>query len=128
MGQLGYAAAIHGAQGLTADTMHPLATGQESRQALCTMLTCGRQANHLSFRLSGTATGPAQPSTPFPPSCPLAASCPERLAHASCRSTPLGGAGSAVAGQVLGEGLTDEVRLAPSGFLRQVLELLLGGL
>jgi hypothetical protein len=44
---LGYAATIHAAQGVTADTMHGLATGQESRQQLYTMLTRGRAANHL---------------------------------------------------------------------------------
>ena len=34
---LGYAATIHTAQGVSADTMHGLLTGQESRQQLCTM-------------------------------------------------------------------------------------------
>jgi hypothetical protein len=34
---LGYATTIHGAQGVSADTMHGLLTGQESRQQLCTM-------------------------------------------------------------------------------------------
>lgn len=31
---LGYATTIHGAQGLTSDTMHGLATGEESREQL----------------------------------------------------------------------------------------------
>ena len=39
---LGYAITIHAAQGVTADTMHGLITGQESRQQLYTMLTRGR--------------------------------------------------------------------------------------
>jgi conjugative relaxase-like TrwC/TraI family protein len=44
---LGYATTIHAAQGVTADTMHGLLTGQESRQQLYTMLTRGRAANQL---------------------------------------------------------------------------------
>jgi hypothetical protein len=36
-----------------ADTMHGLATGQESRQQLYTMLTRGRAANHLYLRVVG---------------------------------------------------------------------------
>jgi hypothetical protein len=36
---LGYATTIHAAQGVSADTMHGLLTGQESRQQLYTMLT-----------------------------------------------------------------------------------------
>jgi len=50
---LGYATTIHGAQGLTADTMHGLATGEESREQLYTMLTRGRQANHLYLQVVG---------------------------------------------------------------------------
>ncbi len=50
---LGYATTIHGAQGITADTMHGLATGEESRQELYTMLTRGRQANHLYIQVVG---------------------------------------------------------------------------
>jgi conjugative relaxase-like TrwC/TraI family protein len=50
---LGYATTIHAAQGVTADTMHGLATGLESRQQLYTMLTRGRTANHLYLRVVG---------------------------------------------------------------------------
>jgi conjugative relaxase-like TrwC/TraI family protein len=50
---LGYATTIHAAQGATADTMHGLATGQESRQQLYTMLTRGRVANHLYLQVVG---------------------------------------------------------------------------
>jgi conjugative relaxase-like TrwC/TraI family protein len=50
---LGYATTIHAAQGVTADTMHGLATGQESRQQLYTMLTRGRHANHLYLQIVG---------------------------------------------------------------------------
>ncbi|MBN9103767.1 MAG: relaxase domain-containing protein [Propionibacteriaceae bacterium] len=45
--ELGYATTVHGAQGVTADAMHGLATGSESRQQLYTMLTRGRTANHI---------------------------------------------------------------------------------
>ena len=50
---LGYATTIHAAQGVTADTMHGLLTGQESRQQLYTMLTRGRVANHLYLQVVG---------------------------------------------------------------------------
>jgi conjugative relaxase-like TrwC/TraI family protein len=50
---LGYATTIHGAQGISADTMHGLLTGQESRQQLYTMLTRGRHANHLYLLVVG---------------------------------------------------------------------------
>ena len=50
---LGYATTIHGAQGVSADTMHGLLTGQESRQQLYTMLTRGRHANHLYLQVVG---------------------------------------------------------------------------
>ena len=50
---LGYATTIHAAQGVSADTMHGLVTGQESRQQLYTMLTRGRHANHLYLQVVG---------------------------------------------------------------------------
>jgi conjugative relaxase-like TrwC/TraI family protein len=50
---LGYASTIHGAQGVSADTMHGLLTGQESRQQLYTMLTRGRHSNHLYLQVVG---------------------------------------------------------------------------
>jgi conjugative relaxase-like TrwC/TraI family protein len=50
---LGYATTVHAAQGVTADTMHGLVTGQESRQQLYTMLTRGRAANHLYLQVVG---------------------------------------------------------------------------
>ncbi|MCE0487820.1 MobF family relaxase [Ornithinimicrobium sediminis] len=45
--ELGYAATVHTAQGVTTDTMHGIITGQESRQLLYTMLTRGRHENHV---------------------------------------------------------------------------------
>src|SRR5829696_2048789 len=50
---LGYATTIHGAQGVSADTMHGLLTGQESRQQLYSMLSRGRRANHLYLQVVG---------------------------------------------------------------------------
>jgi AAA domain len=50
---LGYATTIHGGQGVSADTMHGVLTGQESRQQLYTMLTRGRHANHLYLQVVG---------------------------------------------------------------------------
>jgi conjugative relaxase-like TrwC/TraI family protein len=50
---LGYATTIHSAQGVSADIMHGLVTGQESRQHLYTMLTRGRRANHLFLQVVG---------------------------------------------------------------------------
>jgi hypothetical protein len=50
---LGYASAIHAAQGVSADTMHGLLCGRESRQQLYTMLTRGRHANHLYLQVVG---------------------------------------------------------------------------
>jgi conjugative relaxase-like TrwC/TraI family protein len=50
---LGYATTIHGAQGVSADAMHGLLIGQESRQQLYTMLTRGRHSNHLYLQVVG---------------------------------------------------------------------------
>ena len=50
---LGYATTIHTAQGISADTMHGLVTGMESRQQLYTMLSRGRAANHLYLQVVG---------------------------------------------------------------------------
>ena len=50
---LGYATTIHSAQGVSADIMHGLLTGQECRQQLYTMLTRGRHANHLYLQVVG---------------------------------------------------------------------------
>ena len=51
--ELGYATTVHGAQGVSVDTMHGLATGTESRQELYTMLTRGRTANHVHVQVVG---------------------------------------------------------------------------
>jgi conjugative relaxase-like TrwC/TraI family protein len=51
--ELGYATTIHTAQGITADTMHGLITGNESRQQLYTMCSRGRLSNHIYLQLVG---------------------------------------------------------------------------
>ena len=51
--ELGYAATIHSAQGISVDTVHGLATGEETRQQLYTMLTRGSAANHLYLQVIG---------------------------------------------------------------------------
>jgi hypothetical protein len=51
--ELGYASTVHTAQGVTADTMHGVVTGEESRQQLYTMLTRGRSANHVYLSVVG---------------------------------------------------------------------------
>jgi UvrD-like helicase C-terminal domain len=51
--ELGYASTVHTAQGVTADTVHCVVTGEESRQQLYTMLTRGRSANHLYVPVVG---------------------------------------------------------------------------
>ncbi|WP_148046155.1 MobF family relaxase [Nocardioides marmoriginsengisoli] len=45
--RLGYATTVHGAQGMTTDTAHVVATGEESRQTLYVGLSRGRDANHV---------------------------------------------------------------------------------
>ncbi|WP_156391133.1 MULTISPECIES: MobF family relaxase [unclassified Nocardioides] len=45
--ELGYATTVYTAQGSTADVMHGIVTGTEDRQLLYTMLTRGREENHL---------------------------------------------------------------------------------
>jgi hypothetical protein len=66
---LGYATTIHSAQGVSADTMHGLLTGQESRPQLYTMLTRGRHANHLYLQVVGDGDPHSliRPETVAPP-------------------------------------------------------------
>lgn len=51
--ELGYATTIHGAQGISVDTVHGLATGEETRQQLYTMVTRGSATNHLYLQVVG---------------------------------------------------------------------------
>jgi len=50
---LGYATTVHGAQGITADVAHTVATGQETRQLLYVAMTRGRNANHVYLSTAG---------------------------------------------------------------------------
>jgi len=67
--ELGYATTVHGAQGVTADAMHGLATGSESRQQLYTMVTRGRIANHIYLANVGDGDPHSliDPDTVLPP-------------------------------------------------------------
>ncbi|MEN0072718.1 MAG: transfer protein Tra, partial [Propionicimonas sp.] len=67
--ELGYATTVHGAQGVTADAMHGLATGCESRQQLYTMVTRGRTANHIYLANVGDGDPHSlvDPDTVIPP-------------------------------------------------------------
>ncbi|MEJ7774862.1 MAG: MobF family relaxase, partial [Nocardioidaceae bacterium] len=58
--ELGYATTIHAAQGVTADTVHGLVTGTETRQDLYTMLTRGRHHNHAYLPAGATTGDPHQ--------------------------------------------------------------------
>jgi hypothetical protein len=53
--ELGYATTVHAAQGSTADVMHGILTGREDRQLLYTMITRGREGNHLHLILDETS-------------------------------------------------------------------------
>ena len=50
---LGYASTVHGAQGVTADVCHTVATGAESRQLLYVAMTRGRTGNHVYLTTAG---------------------------------------------------------------------------
>jgi DNA primase catalytic core len=67
--ELGYATTIHGAQGISVDTMHGLATGSETRQQFYTMLTRGAEANHLYLQVVGDGDphGIIRPDNVHPP-------------------------------------------------------------
>ena len=51
--ELGYAATIHAAQGITTDTAHTVLTGGETRQLTYVALTRGRAGNHLYLATPG---------------------------------------------------------------------------
>jgi conjugative relaxase-like TrwC/TraI family protein len=51
--ELGYACTIHTAQGVTADTCHTIATGEESRQLFYVAMTRGRGGNHVYLVTAG---------------------------------------------------------------------------
>ena len=51
--ELGYAATVHAAQGITADSCHTVLSGAEHRQLLYVALTRGRGGNHLYVTAGG---------------------------------------------------------------------------
>lgn len=67
--RLGYATTVHGAQGMTTDTAHVVATGEESRQTLYVGLSRGRDANHvyLANAHDGDPHSLIEPETLRPP-------------------------------------------------------------
>jgi hypothetical protein len=75
--ELGYATTVHSAQGVTADTMHGVVTGAESRQQLYTMLTRGRSANHVYVAV----VGDGDPHTVIQPESVQARTATELLEH-----------------------------------------------
>jgi hypothetical protein len=60
--ELGWASTVHTAQGLTADVVHGIVTGTESRQTLYTMLTRGRAENHVHVALPDPAEDHLMPT------------------------------------------------------------------
>ena len=67
--QLGYAATIHTAQGITCDTAHVVVTGDEPRQLLYVALSRGRRANHvyLGHGTDGEVGSLLRPESQRPP-------------------------------------------------------------
>ncbi len=66
---LGYASTVHGAQGVTAEHCHTIATGAETRQLLYVAMTRGRSGNHayLSTAGDGNAHSVITPDALLPP-------------------------------------------------------------
>jgi conjugative relaxase-like TrwC/TraI family protein len=79
--ELGYATTIHSAQGITADTMHGLIIGTESRRQLYTMCTRGRLSNHIYLEL----VGDGDPYTLIRPDTIRPATATELLEHILAR-------------------------------------------
>ena len=67
--ELGYATTVHGAQGVSVDAVHGLATGEESRQQLYTMLTRGRLSNEVYLEVvsDGDPHNAIRPDSIAPP-------------------------------------------------------------
>jgi conjugative relaxase-like TrwC/TraI family protein len=67
--ELGYASTVHTAQGITADTAHAVATGQETRQLFYVAMTRGRNANHVHLATvsDGNEHAIIRPETVLPP-------------------------------------------------------------
>lgn len=67
--ELGYACTVHTAQGITTDTCHTVASGDEARQLFYVAMTRGRQANHvyLVTASDGDEHNVIKPESLFPP-------------------------------------------------------------
>lgn len=65
--ELGYAATVHRAQGMTVDHGHVLATAAMTRQTLYVAMTRGRQANHAYVAVDGIDPTCPDPTTPQVP-------------------------------------------------------------
>ena len=78
---LGYAATVHAAQGITADTCHTVATGDETRQLLYVAMTRGRHANHLHLATAGRRRPPLRHH-------PRRAAAPDRRRRAGPHARP----------------------------------------
>jgi conjugative relaxase-like TrwC/TraI family protein len=83
--ELGYASTVHAAQGVTADTVHGVVTGEESRQQLYTMLTRGRSANHIYV----SVVGDGDPHTLIRPDTILPSTATELLEQILARDASL---------------------------------------
>ena len=103
--ELGYASTVHTAQGVTADTMHGVVTGGESRQQLYTMLTRGRSANHIYV----SVVGDGDPHTLIRPDTILPSTATELLEQILARD-----GSPRSASNLLGEQQDPAVRLGES--------------
>ena len=67
--ELGYACTVHGAQGITADSCHTVAGGEENRQLFYVAMTRGRAANHVYLVTAGDGDqhNVIRPESLFPP-------------------------------------------------------------
>jgi DNA primase catalytic core len=67
--ELGYACTVHTAQGITTDTCHTVASGDEARQLFYVAMTRGRQGNHvyLVTASDGDEHNVIKPESLFPP-------------------------------------------------------------
>ena len=67
--ELGYACTVHTAQGITTDTCHAVASGEEGRQLFYVAMTRARQANHvyLVTASDGDEHNVIKPESLFPP-------------------------------------------------------------
>ena len=67
--RLGYACTVHAAQGVTADTAHTVASGDETRQLLYVAMSRGRTGNHVYLVTAGDGDPHTviKPTTLVPP-------------------------------------------------------------